>query len=100
MWEFSWLVRRIAPEAEYADWDTVLDELTDRGYDCIRIDAFPHLIAAGPDGAHVERFTIAPRAPLSKSSALSSSPDELAAFTPAPRVDEKPGAEGGGRSGA
>ncbi len=64
MWEFSWLVRRIAPEAEYSDWDTVLDELADRGYDCIRLDAFPHLIAAGPDGARVERFTIAPRAPL------------------------------------
>lgn len=64
MWEFSWLVRRAAPEAEYADWDAALDQLAERGYDTIRLDAFPHLIAAGPGGERVERFTILPRAPL------------------------------------
>ena len=61
MWEFSWLVRRQGPEAEYADWDRVLDELGERGYDCIRIDAFPHLIARGADGKLVERFTMLPQ---------------------------------------
>ena len=49
MWDFSWLTRRDGNEAEYRDWDRVLDELADRGYDCVRIDAFPHLIADGDD---------------------------------------------------
>ncbi len=64
MWEFSWLVRRTGAEAEYADWDRVLDELAQRGYNCIRLDAFPHLIAAGSDGEVVDTFTILPQTPL------------------------------------
>ncbi len=69
MWEYSWLVQReglktrrpiFGPENEYADWDKVLDELVLRGYNCIRIDAHPHLIAAGPNGEHQETFTMAP----------------------------------------
>lgn len=64
MWEFSWLVRRTAPEAEYADWDRVLDELAALGYDTIRLDAFPHLLAAGANGETVERFTILPQSEL------------------------------------
>lgn len=64
MWEFSWLTRRQGLEAEYADWDRVLDEAAGRGYDTIRIDAFPHLIASGPEGELVERFTVLPQGPL------------------------------------
>ena len=45
MWEFSWLERRW-DGAGYEDWDRALDELGERGYDAIRIEAFPHLIAA------------------------------------------------------
>ena len=48
MWDFSWLERRWTG-AGYEDWDRVLDELSDRGYNCVRIDAFPHLVAADPD---------------------------------------------------
>lgn len=44
MWDFSWLERRW-PGAGYEDWDVALSELADRGYDSVRIDAFPHLIA-------------------------------------------------------
>lgn len=44
MWDFSWLERRW-PGAGYEDWDKVLDELLERGYNAIRIDAYPHLIA-------------------------------------------------------
>jgi hypothetical protein len=47
MWEFSWLERRW-PGAGYEDWDRVLSELVERGYDAIRIDAFPHLIYEDP----------------------------------------------------
>lgn len=48
MWEFSWLERRW-PGAGYEDWDQALAELVDRGYDAIRIDAFPHLIYNDPE---------------------------------------------------
>ena len=47
MWDFSWLERRW-PGAGYEDWDEILDQLVARGYDAVRIDAFPHLIAAEP----------------------------------------------------
>jgi hypothetical protein len=46
MWDFSWLERRW-PGGGYEDWDQALDELVERGYDAVRIDAYPHLIAAG-----------------------------------------------------
>lgn len=48
MWDFSWLERRW-PGAGYEDWSRALSELADRGYDTVRIDAYPHLIAADPD---------------------------------------------------
>lgn len=49
MWDFSWLERRW-PGAGYEDWDKALDELAERGYNAIRIDAYPHLVAENPDG--------------------------------------------------
>ena len=45
MWDFSWLERRW-PGAGYEDWDRVLGELSERGYDTVRIDAYPHLVAS------------------------------------------------------
>lgn len=47
MWDFSWLERRW-PGGSYENWDKVLDELVERGYNAVRIDAYPHLIAADP----------------------------------------------------
>lgn len=47
MWDFSWLERRW-PGAGYEDWDLALDQLVERGYDAVRIDAYPHLVAADP----------------------------------------------------
>ena len=47
MWDFSWLERRW-PGAGYEDWDLALDELVERGYDAVRIDAYPHLVSADP----------------------------------------------------
>lgn len=44
MWDFSWIERRW-PGAGYEDWPLILDELGERGYNAIRLDAFPHLIA-------------------------------------------------------
>ncbi|MCK5908185.1 MAG: hypothetical protein KAG37_11355 [Flavobacteriales bacterium] len=45
MWDFSWLERRW-PGAGYEDWDLALDELKERGYNAVRIDAYPHLVSA------------------------------------------------------
>jgi hypothetical protein len=47
MWDFSWLERRY-PGGSYEDWDQALDELIERGYDAVRIDAFPHFVATDP----------------------------------------------------
>jgi hypothetical protein len=47
MWEFSWIERRW-PGAGYEDWDQALDGLVVRGYNAVRIDPFPHLLAADP----------------------------------------------------
>jgi Sugar-binding cellulase-like len=48
MWDFSWIERRW-PGAGYEDWNEALDELVERGYDAVRVDAFPHFISAAPD---------------------------------------------------
>ncbi|MES3025755.1 MAG: cellulase-like family protein [Pseudomonadota bacterium] len=47
MWDFSWLERRW-PGAGYEDWDVALDGLVERGYNAVRIDAYPHLVAKAP----------------------------------------------------
>lgn len=46
MWDFSWLERRWSG-AGYENWDEALKQLTDRGYNAVRIDAYPHLISNG-----------------------------------------------------
>jgi hypothetical protein len=48
MWDFSWLERRW-PGAGYEDWDEALGELKKRGYNAVRIDAYPHLVHAAPE---------------------------------------------------
>ena len=48
MWDFSWLERRWTG-AGYEDWNLVLDELRERGYDAVRIDAYPHFLHADPE---------------------------------------------------
>ncbi|MGF1453516.1 MAG: cellulase-like family protein [Opitutales bacterium] len=48
MWDFSWLERRW-PGAGYEDWDLALDDLVERGYNAVRIDAYPHFVARAPE---------------------------------------------------
>lgn len=47
MWDYSWLERRW-PGAGFENWDVALDELVERGYDAVRIDAYPHFIWDDP----------------------------------------------------
>jgi len=61
MWDFSWLLRRFGTENEYGSWERVLDEAVERGYQCLRIDAFPHLVAASP--SKDTPFTVLPQPP-------------------------------------
>lgn len=56
MWDFSWLLRH--DPGEFSDWDHTLDELAERGYDAIRIDAFPQWVAAGSDGVILKEFSV------------------------------------------
>lgn len=56
MWDHTVFSRRWGREAEFADWDRRLDELAERGYDCIRIDAWPHLVDSSQ-----RRFTLLPQ---------------------------------------
>jgi hypothetical protein len=55
MWDSSWIRRRFAGGG-FEDWDVALDELVERGYNAVRIDVFPHMIAHGPDGSEALRF--------------------------------------------
>ena len=47
MWDFSWLLRHY-PGGEFEDWNAVLDGLVARGYNAIRFDVFPALVASRP----------------------------------------------------
>lgn len=47
MWDFSWLERRWSGAGQ-EDWDESLDALVERGYNAVRIDAYPHLLAVDP----------------------------------------------------
>lgn len=49
MWDFSWLLRHY-PTGEFENWDLVLDGLVKRGYNAIRLDVFPALVAPDPEG--------------------------------------------------
>ncbi|MCK5775565.1 MAG: hypothetical protein KAH25_05290, partial [Bacteroidales bacterium] len=45
MWDYSWILRHHR-YGEFEDWDKVLNELSIRGYNAIRIDCMPHFVAA------------------------------------------------------
>ena len=59
MWDSSWLRRRYAGGG-FESFDRALDELKERGYNAVRIDAFPHMIADAPDGSNAESFLDVP----------------------------------------
>ena len=57
MWDNTWLLRHYKG-GSFEDWDKCLDELLERGYNALRIDCFPQLIAADDQGNIQEKYTI------------------------------------------
>ena len=55
MWDYSWILRHHR-YGEFEDWDRVLDELSIRGYNAIRMDAMPQFVAADTDGTIESAF--------------------------------------------
>lgn len=55
MWDFSWILRHHR-YGEFENWDKVLEELAERGYNAIRIDVMPQYVAADSDGKITEEF--------------------------------------------
>ena len=55
MWDFSWILRHHR-YGEFENWDRVLEGLADRGYNAIRIDAMPQLVASDSDGKIIEEY--------------------------------------------
>jgi hypothetical protein len=58
MWDHTWLFRHY-PGGDFESFDRVLDELVERGYNAVRIEGFPHLIAPDPQGAFQDEFFFA-----------------------------------------
>jgi hypothetical protein len=55
MWDYSWILRH-HKFGEFENWDKVLNELAERGYNAIRIDAMPQFIARDSDGVLAHEF--------------------------------------------
>ncbi len=55
MWDFSWLLRKYR-KGGFEDWNKALDELQERGYNALRIEAFPHFIAHDDNGIRQEEY--------------------------------------------
>ena len=56
MWDFSWMLRHRKGDS-FEDYDKVLSGLIERGYNAVRIDAFPQLIAHDCDGELPDAYT-------------------------------------------
>ena len=55
MWDFSWILRHHR-YGEFENWNKVLNELAERGYNAIRLDVMPQYVAADTDGKVTEEF--------------------------------------------
>lgn len=55
MWDYTWLLRH-HKEGDFENWDMVLDGLVERGYNAIRMDCFPQLVAANSKGIIQEEY--------------------------------------------
>lgn len=49
MWDYSWILRHHR-YGSFENWDKTLEELAERGYNAIRMDAMPQYVAADTNG--------------------------------------------------
>ena len=54
-WDLSWLLQRDIRDGAYASLERVLDETQQRGFNALRLDPCPHLIATPESGIHMDR---------------------------------------------
>ncbi len=55
MWDFSWILRH-HKYGEFENWEKVVSELSERGYNAIRMDAMPQFVATNNDGGIIQEF--------------------------------------------
>ncbi|TQO39738.1 sugar-binding cellulase-like protein [Arenibacter algicola] len=55
MWDFSWILRHHR-YGEFENWEQVLSELAERGYNAIRMDAMPHFVVSAQEGKIINEF--------------------------------------------
>lgn len=62
-WDYSWLLRASgADEDEFHLLPRRIEELAERGFNALRVDAWPHLVAPDRHAGRVDEFTILPLA--------------------------------------
>jgi len=54
-WDLSWLLDRDIRHGAFASLEKVLDETQQRGFNALRLDPCPHLIACPENGVHLDR---------------------------------------------
>lgn len=65
MWDFTWLQRHYEG-GSFEDYDKAIDELVERGYNAVRIDCYPHLVAKDKNGNILEKEHWLPSPPYDK----------------------------------
>ena len=55
MWDFSWILRHHR-YGEFENWDRVLGELVERGYNAIRFDVMPQFVVSTKEGEVMDEF--------------------------------------------
>lgn len=60
-WDYSWLLRTSGrDEDDYHLLPRLLQELAERGFNALRVDAWPHLLAPDREGKRADEFVILP----------------------------------------
>lgn len=55
MWDFSWILRH-HKYGSFENWDRVLGELAERGYNAIRFDVMPQFVVSTKEGDVIDEF--------------------------------------------
>ncbi|ERP89589.1 cellulase [Alcanivorax sp. P2S70] len=59
-WDLSWLLHRDLRDGAFASLERVLDDTQLRGFNALRVDPCPHLIASPENGIHLDRCELIP----------------------------------------